>query len=317
MAEMEKRLAGGSGLADKMAEMERRLRETESRLTQEKQTSMILLQSLGEKQGPELEAAQKDIQIALLTQTTSQLMAKLDATAKAMDDRFAAVTKKIESLPVGGGGPGAVVHKSGFSYAEINQKLEEIQAKLFNPDIEEKESEMLNIEYEKLISELEQTSEYKAEQEAVARKWKEENTPLNNAALQRVKAEIASWAPMKKTAQLKRKPELKFLDFTQDQIMKKHANDFKGVTTQNLTLDEARALYANMPEFRKDMEAQIQFSEQLKQKIEIDAKKPAVKAPPPIKATKALVFKKPPPAKGGGGGGDFLEELLQKRKAQG
>jgi len=175
---------------------------------------------------------------------------------------------------------------------------------------------MLNIEYEKLISELEGTAEYKAEQEAVARKWKEENTPLNNAALQRVKAEIASWQPMKKTAQLKRKPELKFLDSTPDQIMKKHVNDFKGVTTQNLTLDEARAIYANMPEFRKDMEAQMQFVEQLKSKIEIDAKKPAVKTPPPIKASKALVFKKPPPPKGGGGG-DFLEELLQKRKAQG
>jgi len=117
-----------------------------------------------------------------------------------------------------------------------------------------------------------------------------------------------------KTAQLKRKPELKFLDFTPDQIMKKHVNDFKGVTTQNLTLDEARAIFANMPEFRKDMEAQVQFAEQLKQKIEIDAKKPAVKAPPPIKATKAIVFKKPP---ADGGGGDFLGELLKKRKAVG
>lgn len=55
---------------------------------------------------------------------------------------------------------------------------------------------------------------------------------------------------MKKTAALKRKGELKFLDCDFDQIMKKHVNDFKGLTTQNLTLEEARALYACMPEFR-------------------------------------------------------------------
>lgn len=319
LAEMEKRLAGGSAFADKMAEMEKRLKETEERLLKEKQTSTMLMQVLGEKEGPELEAAEKDIKIAFLSQTTQDLLRRLDETAKQMDDKFAAVTKKIDTMQFSGGGAAAPVHKSGLSYADINAKLEEIQAKLFNPDIEERESEQLNIEYEKLISELESTAEYKAEQEAIARKWKEENLPLNAAALERVKAEIASWTPMKKTAQLKRKPELKFLDFTPDQINKKHVNDFKGVTTQNLTLDEARALYANMPDFRKDQEAQLQFFDQLKQKIETEAKKPATKPPPPIKATKAVVFKKPPPPKGGGdgGAGDFLGELLKKRKPVG
>jgi len=186
---------------------------------------------------------------------------------------------------------------------------------LFDPDIEERESEQLNIEYEKLISELEGTPEYKAEQDAITKKWKEENAPLNDAALHKIKAEIASWAPMKKTAQLKRKPELKFLECTPDQIMKKHVNDFKGVTTQNLSLEEARAIYANMPEFRKDMEAQLQFYEQLKNKIETDAKKPATKPPPPIKAKGAPPVFKKPPAPTGDGGGDFLAELLKKRKA--
>jgi len=313
MEEMEKRLAGGNAFADQMAQMERRLQETEARLAKEKQTSTLLMQVLGEKEGPELESAEKDIKIALLTQSTQDLMKRLEETAKAMDDKFAAVTKKIDTMQFSG--PGAApVHKSGLSYAEINAKLEEIQKKLFDPNIEERESEQLNIEYEKLISELESTAEYKAEQDAIAKKWKDENTPLNKAALARVQQEIASWTPMKKTAQLKRKPELKFLDFTPDQINKKHVNDFKGVTTQNLTLDEARALYANMPDFRKDQEAQLQFVEQLKNKIEVDSKKPAVKPPPPIKASKPVVFKKPPPAKGGDGGGDFLGELLKKRK---
>jgi len=314
LEEMEKRLNSGGALADKMAAMEARLREAESKLQSERDTSQQLLGILGTKEGAEKEAAEKDIKIFLLTQTTQDLMSRLEATQAAMDAKFDGLTKKIDTMQFTGGGGQAHVHKSGLSYADINAKLEEIQKKLFDPDIEERESEQLNIEYEKLISELEGTAEYKAEQEAVAKKWKEENTPLNNAALAKLKQEIASWTPMKKTAQFKRKPELKFLEFTPDQINKKHVNDFKGVTTQNLTLEEARALFACMPEFRKDQEAQLQFHEQLKNKIETEAKKPAVKAPPPIKATKQVVFKKPT---GDGGSPDFLAELMKKRKQVG
>lgn len=53
----------------------------------------------------------KDAQIANLTQTTQDLMAKLEATAKAMDERFNAVTTKIETMSFSG--PATHVHKSG------------------------------------------------------------------------------------------------------------------------------------------------------------------------------------------------------------
>jgi len=124
----------------------------------------------------------------------------------------------------------------------------------------------------------------------------------------------------KLNAVFKRKPELKFILRTPDQLLKAHVNDFKQVSTQNLLLIEARALYHNMPVFRKDQEQQGQFVEQLRQKIEIDAAKPAATAPPPIEPKKKVVIK---PKKGGGGGGggdaggaggDFLQELLLKRK---
>jgi len=99
--------------------------------------------------------------------------------------------------------------------------------------------------------------------------------------------------------------------------MKKHINDFKGLTTQNLTLEEARALYGCMPEFRKDQEAQLQFVSQLREKIDTEVKKPKVKPPPPIVAKNPVVFKPPPKRGGGGEQGDFLQELMKKRKQVG
>lgn len=288
-------------------------------------------------------------------------MRRLDEQANLMKQKFEAIDTKIEKVaamgPVGGGGP--VVRNTGtflfsfalhfyitfliilgMSYEELQKKMEEIQIKLFDENIDERESEALNIEYEKLVTELESTKEYQAEQAAIVQKWKDENLPLNKylsfffifffcfikinlfrAALEKLRAELAAFPPMKKTAALKRKPELKFLDCDFDQIMKKHVNDFKGLTTQNLSLEEARALYACMPEFRKDQEAQLQFVAQLKEKIETEMKKPKVKPPPPIVAKNPVVFK-PKPQRGGGGpgqggDGDFLAELMKKRKQVG
>eukprot|EP01127_Copromyxa_protea_P022569 TRINITY_DN815_c0_g6_i1.p1 TRINITY_DN815_c0_g6~~TRINITY_DN815_c0_g6_i1.p1 ORF type:complete len:949 (-),score=336.03 TRINITY_DN815_c0_g6_i1:196-3042(-) len=316
LEEMEKRMMANANssnpMQDRLLEMEKRLKDTEAALQKEKSTSQLFMEALGQKEGPELEAAHKDIQIAMLKQQTEMLMKKLEESTQAMESKISSITSKVENMKfVSGGGPS--VPQSGLTYAEINAKLEEIQAKLFDENTPEKEAEALNIEYEKLISEMEQTPEYIAEQVELANKWKRENEPLNNAALESARAKLANMAPAARTTLLGRKPELKFLGFTPEQIMKKHVNDFKGVTTQNLDETEARALYACMPAFRKDQEKQLEFVEQLKNKIEIEVKKPKTKPPPPIQAAKKVVFKKPPPGAGGGGGG-FLDELLKKRK---
>jgi len=239
-------------------------------------------------------------------------MKKLQEQADMIQKRFQDMDNKIETVAKQGPVGGQVVRNTGMSYKEIQEKMEEIQKKLFDPDIEERESEALNIEYEKLVTELESTKEYQAEQAAVIQQWKDENIPLNKAALEKIRSELASFPPMKKTAALKRKPELKFLDCDFDQINKKHVNDFKGLTTQNLTLEEARALYACMPDFRKDQEVQLSFLGQLKEKIETEVKKPKHKPPPPIVATKTVVMKKPvskPGGDNGDGGGDFFARV--------
>jgi len=224
--------------------------------------------------------------------------------------------KKLQQT--GGLGP-SPIQKSGLSYADINAKLAEIQAQLFDPNIDERESERLNIEYEKLITELESTDEYKREQDQAREKWKKDNEGPNRAAYEELYSSLSGLGEPQRSNLLKKKAELKFLLKTTEQIAKAHVNDFKQVSTQNLTLQEARAIYHNMPEFRKDQEQQMQFVVQLQAKIETEMTKPQVAAPPPIQAKKKVVIKKAKNTDSGGGGGGgsgggFLDELLAKRK---
>jgi hypothetical protein len=221
---------------------------------------------------------------------------------------------ELKKLQQNGGLGLASVPKSGLAYADINAKLAEIQSQLFDPNIDERESERLNIEYEKLITELESTDEYKKEQEQTRDKWKKDNEAPNRAAFVELAASLGAMTEPKRSALLKKKAELKFLLKTPEQINKAHVNDFKQVSTQNLNLQEARALYHNMPEFRKDQEQQLQFVVQLQAKIESEMSKPQVSAPPPIQPKKKVVIKKAKTADSGGGGSGFLDELLAKRK---
>lgn len=113
---------------------------------------------------------------------------------------------------------------------------------------------------------------------------------------------------------LKTKPELKLVLRTPDQLLKLHERDFTALTTQNLTLQEARALYAAMPNFRKEQEKQQAWVTMLYNKIENEMAKPAKAPPPPIAPKKAVKLPKAP--KKAGGGGDFLAELMAKRGAK-
>lgn len=302
-------------LTAKFSDIEKKLEETQKKLEEERKSTAEFF-AAAPKEGPELESWQKDMQIAWLMKANNDLLQKLNDTTVKIDSKI----KEFSNMSfAGGGGPARVVNSSGLSYADINAKLAEIQAKLFDPNTDERESEQLNIEYEKLITELESTPEYQKEQEEAKEKWRKENEAPNKEAFEKVYANLKAMPETKLNAVFKRKPELKFILRTPDQLLKAHVNDFKQVSTQNLLLIEARALYHNMPPFRKDQEQQAQFVEQLRQKIESENTKPKASAPPPIEAKKKVVIKTKKPGGGGGGGGgsgggDFLEELLQKRK---
>jgi len=302
---------GGDQMSSRMADIEKKLAATQKALEEEKTKNKEFF-TAAPKETSTLEPWQKDAQIDWLKKTHADLMAKLEQTQTLMDKKM----EEFSKIQFTGGGMSAAP-KSGLSYKEINEKLAEIQKKLFDPDIDERESEKLNIDYEKLITELEGTDEYKKEQDDARDKWRKDNEAPNKAAFDQVYASLKAMPDAKLTAVLKRKAELKFLLKTPDQINKAHVNDFKQVSTQNLNLLEARALYHNMPPFRKDQEQQMQFFIQLQTKIEQEMAKPQTPAPPPIAAKKKVVIKKKKESEGGGGGGaggGFLEELLAKRK---
>jgi len=300
-------------MSAKFTDIEKKLMETQRKLEEERKVTAEFF-ATAPKEGPELEAWQKDMQIAWLMKANNDLLEKLNTTTTTIDAKI----KEFSNMTFVGGGGGKPASKSGLTYAEINAKLAEIQGKLFDPNTDERESEQLNIDYEKLITELESTPEYQKEQEETKNKWKKENEAPNKEAFDKVYANLKAMPENKLNAVFKRKPELKFILRTPEQITKAHVNDFKQVSTQNLLLIEARALYHNMPPFRRDQEQQSQFIDQLRQKIEIDAAKPPATAPPPIEAKKKVVIKTKKGGGGGGGGGgsggDFLQELLEKRK---
>jgi hypothetical protein len=127
-----------------------------------------------------------------------------------------------------------------MSYEAIQAKMNEIQKKLFDDSTDEKESELLNIEYEKLVTELESTDEYKKEQAAALAQWHHDHHVPNQQAREALLAELDSFPLPKRIAAIKRKPELKFLELSHDQILKKHVNEYKSFSGQNLTLNEAR-----------------------------------------------------------------------------
>jgi hypothetical protein len=211
-----------------------------------------------------------------------------------------------------------------LSYEAIQAKMNEIQKKLFDESVDEKESELLNIEYEKLVTELESTDEYKQEQAAALAQWHQDHHAANQHARATLLAELDAWPLPKRIAAMKRKPELKFLDMTHEQIHKKHVNEYKSLSAQNLSLDEARAIYASLPAFKKDQEVQLQFLQQVKEKIDAELSKPKKKQPPPIVAQNPPKFRPVPPqtqsSKSCAGESDnsgFLAELLRKRKVIG
>jgi len=177
---------GGGGAAGpdptmlaKMKEMEDKLMATQRALEEERNAAkqfMTMAADVGTGGGGNNVDAMQ-----LIMAMNKTMAAKFEEQQKQMEEKMRQIAAMAAASGGGGGGK-----KSGLSYKEINDKLAELQKQLFDPNTDERAQEQLNIEYEKLITELESTDEYKQEQLAIREKWKKDNEPLNAYALIRV-----------------------------------------------------------------------------------------------------------------------------------
>jgi len=226
-----------------------------------------------------------------------------------LEEDYETVSRKFEKLKrqaASGVGGSAL----GKDLKTIQKELSEMQSKLFDPDIDPAEAEVINIEYEKLTNQMEKMPEYQLQLKKEKEKWARDNYELNKSGFERTAQALQSMPARRREELLKKEVCLTLLTMNVELIKKKYKGEWKTMTPHNLTLDQARAVYCVLPEFRPDQVEQLQFVESLKQKIEdLQNKKPIDK---PIKG-KAIKFKRPTaPAANSGGG--FFEELLQKRK---
>eukprot|EP01097_Dermamoeba_algensis_P011982 TRINITY_DN9497_c0_g1_i1.p1 TRINITY_DN9497_c0_g1~~TRINITY_DN9497_c0_g1_i1.p1 ORF type:complete len:167 (-),score=44.37 TRINITY_DN9497_c0_g1_i1:5-481(-) len=111
-------------------------------------------------------------------------------------------------------------------------------------------------------------------------------------------------------------PELKLIALEPNIIIKMHESDYRTYSlAMALTIDELRAIRANMPKFRRDQKVQVSFVETLDNKIEEKSSKADIPAAP--KKAAAKKFKLPKPAASGDSPdtGGLFAELLRKRGA--
>jgi len=159
----------------------------------------------------------------------------------------------------------------GMSAEELRAAIEEKTKLLLDPTTPPAEIPNINIELEKLYSSLESTEEWQSEQalEKEARRLK--NEPLNKAALAELKVKYSEENQENNKALKERFetiPALRLILIDPADIVKKHQNDWKLMTTNLLSLEEMRAIAGNLPKFGRNQLRQQAWADALDNRIE-------------------------------------------------
>eukprot|EP01129_Flabellula_baltica_P009775 TRINITY_DN4053_c1_g1_i2.p1 TRINITY_DN4053_c1_g1~~TRINITY_DN4053_c1_g1_i2.p1 ORF type:complete len:1001 (+),score=266.53 TRINITY_DN4053_c1_g1_i2:38-3040(+) len=239
---------------------------------------------------------------------------------KMMGSKMSSLESKLKSLEgraLSGGGPVR-------DYETIQAEIADLQVILFDPDTPEKELERINIEFEKLMSELEKTPEFLEQQEQHKREWKENNEGPNQEAFEQLRSKLENMRtknPDEFREKLIASPMLKLILMTPDQILKKHQNDFKQYLLSDYTLKHLRAVFFALPDFRSDQEVQKQLVENMILKIDEYSTNPRPKRKKKKVVKRAAGLPPPPPPKikvntapASSGPGDLFAELLKSRQ---
>jgi len=205
------------------------------------------------------------------------------------------------------------------SYEDIKKDIERLQQLIFAEGTSPNELTSANIQLEKVMHEYEATPEFQAEKRKSQREWRKLNEPLNKKAFEIVNAHLSKQMSENRREFdecLKKKPELRLISLSKEDILKKHGNDFASFSL-NLTEVELRALRYCMPHFRKEQARQAEFVKTIETKIQAKVvQKQTPKQKP--KKSKTVTTWKPIPRNDAtpATSGSFLEELLKKTVKQ-
>jgi len=148
--------------------------------------------------------------------------------------------------------------------------------------------------------------------------------PVNEKALAKWKGHFSPANISKDPSLLKivtKNPELKLIGEEHKKILSMHNNDWMSFSLKGISLELLRAIYASLPDFRRDQVKQMEFKEMLALRIDEEEVKEEHKKNNPDaepKKPKKTISLKLGAAAGTPGkqvsANDMLNELLQKRK---
>jgi len=197
---------------------------------------------------------------------------KLTAMRDMMTKNFATLRQHILALPLTGSPLQITNMDLGMSYEELKRQIDEKSKAMLSSTMNDKERDAMNIDLEKLFVLLESTPEHRAEEAAKAEEKKRINEPIDKKALENMRQKYSEGSMASNPDARNRFaniPAIKLFIMDKAEIVKKHANDWKFLTINELTAQEMRAIRANLPNFGRHQLRQLAWVKGLENRIEL------------------------------------------------
>eukprot|EP00127_Corallochytrium_limacisporum_P004164 Clim_evm109s157 gene=Clim_evmTU109s157 len=197
------------------------------------------------------------------------ILAKLENLDK-LDNIMRMMSSGAAVMAAGGAMNGTSIGNSNRTMQDITEEMDELMKIVVDESLSEKDREDANIKFEKLANDLDKHPEYLAKKREEQQKWFEENEPINKACREKLSPYWTDAGIQKSQAlaiRASKLPELRLIPLTEQEISVKHQNDYKKFGLRGLYLDEVRALFHALPEFKRDQKVQQAFKESVKNKL--------------------------------------------------
>jgi len=207
----------------------------------------------------------KDVQAAV-SGRVDILDRKIADVHEVMTRNMDTLRRQVLSVPRGS----ILIAGGDISYNTLKSQIEEKTQALSKLNTE-KERESANIELEKLYVMFEATPEYKMEESAITEEKRRIYKDSDIKALEDMRAKYSEQSVAQNESarfRLKALPAIALLLLSPADIVKKPANEWKYITTSGLTVDEMKAIRANLPQFGRHQLRQLVWVQSLEDRID-------------------------------------------------